>query len=214
MPRLLTVVLATSNEGKLAELRSLLGDLPIELVSVREIVGDVALAEDADTFEGNAEQKARHACRLTRMLSLADDSGLEVAALGGRPGVRTARFAHNRATDAENNAALLRELEEINEESRGARFRCVLALSSPWNDQVQFAEGRCEGHIARTPRGSGGFGYDPLFVVEEYDGRAMAELSEDEKNAISHRARAARALRPLLIAAVNAQLEQVEDILA
>ncbi len=213
MPRLLTVVLATANEGKLAELRSLLGDLPLELVSVRDVLGNVTLAEDSDTFEGNAEQKARDACRLTRMLSLADDSGLEVAALGGRPGVRTARFAHNRATDAENNAALLRELEEVNEDARGARFRCVLALSSPWDDKVQFAEGRCDGRIARTPRGSGGFGYDPLFVVEEYDGRAMAELSEDEKNAISHRARAARALRPLLIAAVNAQLDQVENIL-
>lgn len=211
MSRLLTVVLATSNEGKLAELRSLLGDLPVELVSVRDVVGDVALAEDADTFEGNAEQKARHACRVTRMLSLADDSGLEVDALGGRPGVRTARFAHNRATDAENNAALLRELEEI--DARGARFRCVLALSSPWDEQVRFAEGRCDGAIARTPRGSGGFGYDPLFVVDECDGRAMAELGEDEKNAISHRARAVRAMRPLLVALVNAQLEQAENIL-
>ena len=147
----------------------------------------MALSEDADTFEGNAERKARHACSLTRMLSLADDSGLEVDALGGRPGVRTARFAHNRATDAENNAALLRELEEINEEARSARFRCVLALSSPWDPDVHFAEGSCHGHIARTPRGSGGFGYDPLFVVDECDGRAMAELDESEKNAISHR---------------------------
>ena len=213
MTRLLTVVLATSNEGKLAELRSLLFDLPVELVSLRDVVGDVVLSEDADTFEGNAEQKARHACRATRMLSLADDSGLEVEALGGRPGVRTARFAHNRATDAENNAALLRELEDINEESRGARFRCVLALSSPWDEEVHFAEGRCEGHIARTPRGSGGFGYDPLFVVDECDGRAMAELGEDEKNAISHRARAVRALRPVLIAAVNAQLDKAESVI-
>ncbi len=213
MVRLLTIVLATSNEGKISELSSLLHDLPVELVSLRDIVGDVALAEDADTFEGNAEQKARHACKLTRMLSLADDSGLEVDALGGRPGVRTARFAHNRATDAENNAALLRELEEIDEGARGARFRCVLALCSPWDSEVHFAEGRCEGHIARTPRGSGGFGYDPLFVVDECEGRAMAELDEDEKNAISHRARAVRALRPVLFEAVNAQLERAERIL-
>jgi len=213
MARVLSVVIATSNEGKLAELRSLLVDLPIELVSVHDVVGDVSLAEDSDTFEGNAEQKARDACRLTRMLCLADDSGLEVDALGGRPGVRTARFAHNRATDAENNAALLRELEEINEEARGARFRCVLALAGPWNTDVQFAEGRCDGRIARTPRGSGGFGYDPLFVVDECEGRAMAELGEDEKSVVSHRARAVRALRPALIAAVDAQLEQAESIL-
>lgn len=213
MREVLTVVLATSNEGKVAELSSLLRDLPIELVGVSDVLGEVSLDEDADTFEGNAELKARHACRLTRMVSLADDSGLEVDALGGRPGVRTARFAHNRATDAENNAALLRELEEMSEESRVARFRCVLALSSPWDPEVHFAEGRCEGRIARTPRGSGGFGYDPLFVVDECGGRAMAELGEDEKSAVSHRARAARALRPVLIRAINAQLEQVDRII-
>src|SRR5690606_11669750 len=194
--RPLTVVLATSNEGKVAELRALLGDLPVELLSAAQVLGKpLSVAEDALTFEENAVAKARAVCQATGMLALADDSGLEVEALGGRPGVRSARFAHERATDAENNAALLSALEDVVE--RAARFRCVLALVSPCDrDRVRVAEGRCDGQIARAPRGSGGFGYDPLFVVDGSDGRAMAELTESEKNAVSHRARAAAALRP------------------
>jgi XTP/dITP diphosphohydrolase len=147
------------------------------------------------------------------MLALADDSGLEVDALGGRPGVRSARYASERATDAENNAALLRELEDVEDRSRAARFRCVLALANPWKEsEIQIAEGTCEGAIARAPRGSGGFGYDPLFIVPDFEGRAMAELSEAEKNSISHRARAALALKPILIRALNERLDEVERI--
>jgi len=209
----LTLVLATSNEGKLVELRSLLSDLPFELVSYAEIVGERRmLSEDGDTFEANAVQKARAVCHATRLLSLADDSGLEVDALGGRPGVRSARFAHERATDAENNAALLRALEDVDEGGRAARFRCVLALASPGEDAARVVEGRCEGSIARTPRGSGGFGYDPLFVVQDANGRAMAELAELEKNAISHRSRAVRALHPILLELVNQKLAESERI--
>lgn len=208
-----TVVLATANEHKVAELRALLGDLPIQLVTVTDVLGEKPiLSEDGSTFEENAAQKARAVCKATRLLSLADDSGLEVDALGGRPGVRSARFAHERATDAENNATLLRELEDTDEADRTARFRCVLALASPWTDAVELAEGRCEGTIARDPRGSGGFGYDPLFVVADLDGRAMAELSEREKNAVSHRARAARELRRLLLALIDRQLDEAERI--
>jgi XTP/dITP diphosphohydrolase len=206
-----TVVLATANEHKVAELRALLGDLPVQLVTVTDVLGEpLPLAEDGATFEENAIHKAREVCRATRLISLADDSGLEVDALGGRPGVRSARFAHERATDAENNAALLRELEEI--EERKARFRCVLALATPWSDDVKIAEGRCEGTIARDPRGSGGFGYDPLFVVAELDGRAMAELEEREKNSVSHRARAARALTTIVLDLLAAQLDEAERI--
>ena len=145
--------------------------------------------------------------------SLADDSGLEVDALGGRPGVRSARFAHERATDAENNAALLRELENVEEGARGARFRCVLALADPWQESASYvAEGSCEGSIARAPRGNGGFGYDPLFLVSGKGDRAMAELSEDEKNRISHRALAVRSLRKILIRLVNERLDEAERI--
>ena len=210
---MLTIVLATSNKGKLAELRALLGDLPIELCSLSEVLPEPPnLPEEGATFEANAVFKARTVSQATRMYALADDSGLEVDVLGGRPGVRSARFAHERATDSENNAALLRELEEIEEDARAARFRCVLALASPWDGEVQVVEGVCAGSIARAPRGSAGFGYDPLFVVSGRNGQAMAELSEAEKNEISHRGRAVRALRPVLIELLNARLDETERI--
>lgn len=214
MPELLTLVLASSNEAKLTELRALLADLPVELVTVRDVLGEtLSVVEDGDTFEDNAALKARAASRATGLVAVADDSGLEVDALGGRPGVRSARFAHERATDAENNAALLRELEEVEDGDRRARFRCVLALVTPWSlDEVRTVDGRVDGRIARDPRGSGGFGYDPLFVVEGQDGRAMAELTETEKNAISHRAKAARALRPLVLELLSAQLDETERV--
>jgi XTP/dITP diphosphohydrolase len=214
MPELLTIVLATSNHGKLVELRALLADLPIQFLSAADVLGEnLSIVEDGATFEANALIKARAVCRATRTLSLADDSGLEVDALGGRPGVRSARFAHERATDAENNAALLRELENFEEGARSARFRCVLALANPWQESAEYvAAGSCEGSIARAPRGAGGFGYDPLFVVSGTAGRAMAELSEDEKNRISHRALAVKQLRRILIRLVNERLDEAERI--
>jgi XTP/dITP diphosphohydrolase len=214
MPGLLTVVLATSNEGKLVELRALFGDLPVDLVGLTAVVGEKpAVTEYGSTLEENAIIKARAACAATGLFAIADDSGLEVDALGGRPGVRSARFAHERATDAENNAALLRELEEVSDDGRQARFRCVLALASPWDpEHVELAEGTCEGLIARAPRGSGGFGYDPLFIVPELGGRAMAEMSEDEKNEVSHRARAARSMRNKLETMLDARLVEVERV--
>lgn len=214
MQPLLTIVLATTNHGKILELRALLGDLPIQFLSVAEVLGEaLEIVEDGATFEQNALIKARAVARATRTFALADDSGLEVDALGGRPGVRSARFAHERATDAENNAALLRELEPIADDARSARFRCVLALINPWQESdVHVAEGSCEGSIARAPRGSGGFGYDPLFVVAGQDDKAMAELSDAEKNKVSHRARAVHALRSILIRLVNERLDEAERI--
>jgi XTP/dITP diphosphohydrolase len=214
MVEVLTIVLGTSNHGKLAELRALLSDLPVQLRSAAEVLGEQPnIVEDGATFEENALIKARAIARATRTLALADDSGLEVDALGGRPGVRSARFAHERATDAESNAALLRELSEVEEGARGARFRCVLALVDPWHEsEVHVAEGSCEGSIARAPRGNGGFGYDPLFLVEGQDGKAMAELSELEKNRVSHRGRAVQALRAILLQLVNARLDEAERI--
>jgi XTP/dITP diphosphohydrolase len=202
------LVVATTNRGKLEELRALLGSLPLEVTSVHDVLGDVPpVVEDGETFAENAIKKARAAAEASLMMALADDSGLEVDALDGRPGVRSARFAHPRATDAENNAALLAALESAGDPVVGAlddggfraRFRCVLALVDPFTDggRPMTVEGVCEGAITRTPRGSGGFGYDPLFVVGETH-RTMAELDAAEKNAVSHRARAFAALRPLL----------------
>jgi XTP/dITP diphosphohydrolase len=215
MAGLLSIVIATTNEGKLNELRALLGDLPLQLLSVTDVLGDKpAISEDGTTFDQNALVKARTISQATSLYALADDSGLEVDALGGRPGVRSARFAHERATDAENNAALLRELEEVGDDARSARFRCVLALANPWApDHVETVEGSCEGFIARAPRGSAGFGYDPLFIVPELGDRVMAELSEDEKNSVSHRARAVRALRPVLTRLIEERLREVERTL-
>lgn len=190
-----TLVLASSNPGKLEELRTLLAALPFRVISVGEALGEaLAVDETGDTFEANAILKARAVCLATGELSLADDSGLEVDGLDGRPGVRSARFAHPNATDAENNTALLRELREKGNVSRRARFRCVLAWVAPGTPEPRWVQGTCEGMIASSPRGSGGFGYDPLFIVDGAGGRSFAELAADEKHTLSHRGKAARAL--------------------
>jgi len=195
---MITLVLATTNQGKLAELRALLGDLAVQVIGMLEAVpAGFSVEETGVTFEENALLKARAVCLASGLTTIADDSGLEVKALGGRPGVRSRRFAHEHATDEENNAALLRELQEASD--RTARFRCVLALVTPFEAEVITVEGACEGSILRAPRGSGGFGYDPLFLLPGPQGRAMAELTRAEKNAVSHRARAVLALRPPLM---------------
>lgn len=199
-----SLVLATNNRGKLEELRHLLSGLDVEVLSLADVSRKkISVVEDEETFEGNAIKKAREVADLTMMLTLADDSGLEVEALGGAPGVRSARFAGERATDAENNAELLAAIDRITGEDLDARaldftaqFRCVLALIDPFvKDGEPFVcEGVCKGTILRTPRGSGGFGYDPLFLVGGTE-RTMAELGEEEKNKVSHRARAMQKLR-------------------
>jgi XTP/dITP diphosphohydrolase len=213
-----TLVLASHNRGKLEELRALLQGLPIEVKSVSEVLADPPeVEEDGETFADNAVKKAREVAHATVMLTLADDSGLEVDALGGRPGVRSARFAHARATDAENNAALLGELDALGDPPAGgtfpARFRCVLALVDPYTGggEARTVEGVCPGSITRTARGSGGFGYDPLFVLDGSE-KTMAELGEDEKNRVSHRARAFAALRPLLERVLAERAEQVARV--
>jgi XTP/dITP diphosphohydrolase len=199
-----SLVVATNNRGKLDELRDLLAGMDVEVLSLRDVSRkEIHVIEDGDTFEANAIKKAREVAAITMMLTLADDSGLEVEALGGAPGVRSARYAGERATDAENNAALLAALDSLTADAAGARtsdyqarFRCVLALVDPFvrDGEPYVVEGTCPGKITRTPRGSGGFGYDPLFLVDGTD-KTMAELSEEEKNRISHRARAAQLLR-------------------
>lgn len=214
MPLPNQLVVATSNRGKLAEFRQLLAGLDVELFTIDDVVRPrPTIIEDGETFEENAIKKAKTVAHAAMMLTLADDSGLEVDALDGRPGVRSARFAHERATDAENNAELLSALEAINSRSaspppRTARFRCVLALVDPFTDDGApiLVDGTCEGSIAQSPRGSGGFGYDPLFVVEN-TGKTIAELSDAEKNAVSHRGRAVEKLRPILAKLLAARAE-------
>ncbi len=212
-----TLVVATGNRGKLEEIKAILEGLPVDVRGVSEVLpSPPRVVEDGATFAENAVKKARAVSSATMALTLADDSGLEVDALDGRPGVRSARFAGERATDAENNAALLAalgafEAGEAGDKSLGARFRCVLALVDPFTSggEPRMAEGVCEGSITQTPRGSGGFGYDPLFVVAGA-GRTMAELSADEKNGVSHRARALAALRPIIEGVLAERAAQVE----
>ena len=205
-PRRERLVIASGNLGKLREFRELLAGLPFDVVAQGDL-GIAAPEETGTSFLENALLKARHAASAARAAAIADDSGLEVDALGGAPGVRSARFAGERATDAENNAALLAALDTLDADPGGtraneqfkARFRCVLALVDPFVKEGEpvVVEGTCEGMITRTPRGSGGFGYDPLFLVDGTD-KTMAELGEEEKNRISHRGRAFAKLKLVL----------------
>jgi len=195
-PRL-SILVASTNRGKLAELGQLFADLPIDLLPLSTVLPDLPpIIEDGATFEDNALIKGRTGAEAAMMVTLAEDAGLEVDALGGRPGVRSARFAKEGATDSENNALLLAALEEVDDEHRTARFRCVLVLIDPWNETEPevICEGSCEGMIARQARGAGGFGYDPVFIPDGEE-RTVGELGDAWKARNSHRARAARALR-------------------
>ena len=195
MPRLL---LATNNTGKLSELRELLAGVPFELVSPADIGLGVKIAETGHTYATNARLKARGFARASGLLSLADDSGLEVEALGRAPGVLSARYAGEGATDEMRVALLLSKLSEIPWAKRCAHFRCVIALSTP-EGAVKLVSGSCRGLIALEPKGGCGFGYDPVFYFPKLS-KTMAELTPEMKNAISHRARAARRARTLLLA--------------
>jgi XTP/dITP diphosphohydrolase len=187
------LVLASSNPGKLREFAALLAPLRLELLSQGSL-GIPAPAETGSSFLANAVLKARHAAARSGLTALADDSGLEVDALGGRPGVWSARFAGEDASDADNLQRLLLELEEVPEAARQARYQCIIAcVRSAADPAPLIASGTWEGHIARTPAGSGGFGYDPVFVPAG-ETRTAAELSAGEKNAVSHRAQALKAL--------------------
>lgn len=185
------LVVATSNLGKLKEISEILKALPLELCRPIEVLGYAPeVTEDADTFVANACLKAQAIARLTQCYALADDSGLEVDALGGAPGVRSARYASEHATDADNNRALLEALARCGHPESAARFRCAMALAAPDGTILETTEGTCEGRVRSVARGTLGFGYDPLFVVTELGERAMAELEPEEKNAVSHRGRA------------------------
>jgi len=195
------IVFATRNRGKLVELRELLPEL--EVLSIEEAEARIGHAipeviEDQPTFAGNATKKAREVARATALPALADDSGLEVDALGGAPGVISARYAGPGQDDAANNAKLLAQLAGVPAEKRTARFRCALAFHDPFFDIDKTFEGTCEGTILDAPRGTGGFGYDPLFYSPEL-GMTFAEAGVGTKNDLSHRARAMQKMKPWVI---------------
>jgi XTP/dITP diphosphohydrolase len=191
-------VLATSNRGKVAEISELFAEAGVSvLVTAQSQLGVSAAPETGATFVENALQKARHAARVTGLPAIADDSGLVVAALGGAPGVRSARFAGERADDRENVVKLLAELADPSLD-RSARFHCVLvALLDPDDAATSIATGIWQGQVARAPKGSHGFGYDPVFFDPKL-GRTAAELDAAEKNRVSHRGAAMRALVEVL----------------
>ncbi|MGE0870095.1 MAG: non-canonical purine NTP pyrophosphatase [Kofleriaceae bacterium] len=199
------LVFATRNRGKVVELRQLLPG--VNVLAIDEAASQLGCTipevdEDAGTFTGNAIKKAREVSRATGLPALADDSGLEVDALDGDPGVLSARYAGPDADDAANNAKLLAALAGVPPERRTARFRAALALADttgPLGDRVITATGTCDGLVLEAPRGCGGFGYDPLFMVPEL-GQTFAELGVGTKGERSHRARAMRAIRPELLA--------------
>ena len=188
------IVLATTNAGKVAEFRALVSELRgVEVVSLGDL-GDIPeVVEDRQTFEENAEKKAVTIAQATGLWALADDSGLEVDALGGEPGVYSARFAGEGASDGDNMDKLLTELEGMSSSKRSARFRCALVLADPNGKAIHRANGSCEGAIAMARRGRGGFGYDPLFQPAGIS-KTMAELTREEKSALSHRGEAMRAM--------------------
>jgi len=184
------LLLATNNQAKVREYRSLLSDLPYELVTLAKQGITVVVNEVGESLEENARLKATVLADKSQLLTLADDSGLEVDALGGEPGRLSARYAGENASDRERVSYLLTRLSGVPWEKRTARFRCVIALATP-EGKVEFCSGECQGFITFTPRGKHGFGYDPVFYLPELD-KTMAELPLALKNQVSHRGRAAR----------------------
>lgn len=192
------LLVATTNQGKLKEYRDLLAALEVEWVSLREVgLAEMEVEETEPTFEGNAILKARAYAEASGILTLADDSGLEVDALNGAPGVYSARYgAPELKTDRDRYERLLSNLRDTPLEKRMARFRCVVAIAAP-QQAIQTVEGIVEGKIAFEPRGTNGFGYDPVFLME--DGRTYAELPSEDKNRLSHRGKALEKAYPLVI---------------
>ena len=191
-----TLLLATTNRHKVEEFRAIFADLPFTLLSLNDIQLDMDVEETGTTFRENAELKARAYAQASGMLYLADDSGLEIDALGGAPGVYSARFAGPEATYEERFDILLKQLRDVPMEGRTARFRCVISLAEP-SGYLHSVDGTIEGVIADAPRGKNGFGYDPIFLVPDL-GKTTAELTAEQKNKISHRGRAAHLARELL----------------
>ena len=190
------LLLATTNLHKLEEYRAIFSDIPFRLLSLRDVQLDLDVEETGATFTENAELKALAYAHASGMLSLADDSGLEIDALGGAPGVYSARFAGTETSYAERFRIILEQLRDFPIGQRTARFRCAITIAEP-SGYYQTVEGTLEGEIALAPRGEHGFGYDPIFFVPELD-RTTAELAPEQKNKISHRGRAAQLAATLL----------------
>jgi XTP/dITP diphosphohydrolase len=190
------LLLATNNQGKVHEYRDLLAAIPFELMTPAQIGLKLDVSETGRTFQANARLKAEAFAEAAGMPALADDSGLEVDALDGEPGIRSSRYAGEGATDADRVRYLLAKLQSISPEKRTARFRCVIAIAFP-HGKTLFCRGSCEGIITTEPRGNTGFGYDPIFYFPELK-KTMAELPLAVKNQISHRARATREARKVL----------------
>lgn len=191
------IVIATTNRGKAREVLAVLGDLPLDLRTLSDFPDITPPEETAETFAGNAALKASYYARATGQWTLADDSGLEVDALNGAPGIYSARFAGAKGDDTANNRKLIEELQSVPPAERTARFRCALALANA-NRVIATAEGKVEGVMIDEPRGVNGFGYDPHFWVPNLN-RTVAEMPSDLKNFISHRGQALRAIRPDLL---------------
>lgn len=190
------LLIATNNKGKVREFRDLLRGTGRELVTLEEAGIKSTVEETGQTFEENARIKAAAYARESGLLTLADDSGLEVTALGGEPGVRSARYAGEKASDGDRVKLLLANLAQIPQENRGARFRCVIAVATP-DGETEVCEGECRGYITYEPRGNNGFGYDPVFLFAELN-KTMAELAPEMKGQVSHRARAAQKVPAIL----------------
>ena len=191
-------MIATRNEGKAAEIRTLLGEIPFELLSLRDFARAGEAEEPEDSYAGNARCKAQYYSLATGEMVLADDSGLEVNALEGKPGVLSARYAGPNATDNQRRLKLLDELATSNSPDRRARFVCAVAVSLKNGIILKVTEGICEGSIWNEPRGDSGFGYDPIFVPNGYS-QTFGELPEEVKNRISHRAKAVALIREFLL---------------
>lgn len=191
------LLVATHNQGKMAEFAEMLANLEVEWLSLDDAGVMTDVDETGRTFRDNAILKARAYAAETGLLTLADDSGLEVDALGGRPGVYTSRYGGEGLTHAQRYRLLLRELEDVPWEARSARFRCVIVLAAPDGTLLGESEGIVEGMIATEPAGEGGFGYDPVFYLPE-KGKTIAQLESAVKHQISHRGRALRAIEPRL----------------
>lgn len=189
------IVLATHNNYKIEEIKTILRDIDLEILTLNDFSGIPPLKEDGSTFRENALRKARAVHQLTKLPALADDSGLEVFYLNGRPGVLSARYAGEGATDELNNHKLLKEMRGVPPRRRKAQFHATIALVGDSFEEI--TEGICEGKLGESPRGKNGFGYDPLFIPEGSD-RTYAELTSEEKNLISHRARALEKMKEAL----------------
>ena len=193
MPKLL---LATNNQAKVREYKSLLQNLPFELVTVADQGISIIINEEGESLEENARLKATVLAAKSQLPALADDSGLEVDALGGEPGRLSARYAGESASDRDRVNYLLARLEGVPWEKRSARFRCVIAVATP-EGRMEFCSGECRGFITFAPKGEYGFGYDPIFYLPELD-KTMAELPLELKNLVSHRGKAARGVSQVL----------------